>query len=198
MYCKQCAVCFHIKEPTWYHVWDITNDGGSFQTTNKSPYVHMFSHITQHDQYGFSLGEDGGRPLIGRMGAGCNMIRRPTSTCDNLIIPSCPSSRWPDIHLIMVTVGRAKCWYIIIPSWFLFMCFLSLPEIHSHNYHISKENNAVSSHDGVKLMTSSTPNFVWIWPAMVFTEWEQRGFRLLLNQGPLISHFITVLIDSPK
>ena len=87
------AIRAHIKKPTWFYVSDITNDEGSFQTTNKSPYVKMFTHIAEYHQYIFSLGEDGDRPLIGRMGAGCNMIRRPTSTCDNLIIPSCPSSR---------------------------------------------------------------------------------------------------------
>ena len=92
------AVHAHIMKLTWHYVWDITNDEGSFQTTNKSPYVKIFTHIAQHHQYGFSLGEDGDRPLIGRMGAGCNMIIRPTSTCANLIIPSCPSSRWPEIH----------------------------------------------------------------------------------------------------
>ena len=87
MYCKQSAVRAHIKKPTWHYVWDITNVEGSFRTTNKSPYVQMLTHIAEHHQYGFSLGEDGDQPLIGRMGAGCNMIRRPTSTCDNLIIP---------------------------------------------------------------------------------------------------------------
>ena len=39
-----------------------------------------------------------GHALIGRMGPVCNMIRRPTSTCDNRIIPASPSSDYLTIH----------------------------------------------------------------------------------------------------